>query len=145
MAKMINPSPSMLTLWGMLKSGKSVNFDTIVEKVGQKRNSVMVLICTMRFDFGAEIETEREGRKVKSYKLLNPQAVAPRMVAKATAAKAPKAAKVAIKQTKTVVARKAKSVKAAAPDAEDSLVNDYSIEEVSDAELADLKNQLGIA
>ena len=142
---MINPSASMLTLWGMLKSGKSVDFDTIVDTIGQKRNSVMVLICTMKFDFGADIKTERDGRKVKSYKLLNPDAVAPRMVAKvAKATKAPKTA-VAVKQTKAVVQRKQKTAKAGASDFEESVANDYSIEEVSDAELADLKSQLGIA
>lgn len=143
MAKMINPSASMLTLWGMLKSGKSVDFDTIVKNVGQKRNSVMVLVCTMRFDFGAEIETERDGRKVKSYKLLNPDTVAPRMVAKVKATKvkqpkAPKVARVAVAKTKTTVT-KTKSTDVA------DAVADFGIEEVSDAELADLKDQLGIA
>lgn len=140
MAKMINPSVSMLTLWGLLKSGKPVDFEDIVKAVGQKRNSVMVLICTMRFDFGAEIETEREGRKVKTYKLLNPDVVAPRMVAKAKPAKvkAVKAVKaVSVKQTKTTTSRKSKVV-------DESAIEDFGIEEISDNELADLKEQLGI-
>ena len=143
MAKMHTPSASMLTLWGLMKSGKSVNFEDVVQAVGQKRNSVMVLICTMRFDFGAEIETEREGRKVKSYKLLNVDAVAPRMVAKAKptkvkATKTPTVAKVAVAKTKTKVT-KSKSV-----DIDDTVSDDFGIEEVSDAELADLKQQFGI-
>ncbi|NDF98580.1 MAG: hypothetical protein EB101_06590 [Chitinophagia bacterium] len=140
MAKMINPSVSMLTLWGLLKSGKPVDFEDIVKAVGQKRNSVMVLICTMRFDFGAEIETEREGRKVKTYKLLNPDVVAPRMVAKAKPAKvkAVKAVKaVSVKQTKTTTSRKSKVV-------DESAIEDFGVEEISDTELADLKEQLGI-
>ena len=140
MAKMINPSVSMLTLWSLLKSGKSVDFEDIVKAVGQKRNSVMVLICTMRFDFGAEIETEREGRKVKTYKLLNPDVVAPRMVAKAKPAKvkAVKAVKaVSVKQTKTTTSRKSKVV-------DESAIEDFGVEEISDTELADLKEQLGI-
>lgn len=142
MAKMINPSVSMLTLWGLLKSGKPVDFEDIVKAVGQKRNSVMVLICTMRFDFGAEIETEREGRKVKSYKLLNPDTVAPRMVAKVKpakvkAVKAVKAPKVAVTQTKTTTSRKSKVV-------DESAIEDFGVEEISDVELADLKEQLGI-
>jgi len=142
MAKMINPSVSMLTLWGLLKSGKPVDFEDIVKAVGQKRNSVMVLICTMRFDFGAEIETEREGRKVKSYKLLNPDTVAPRMVAKVKpakvkAVKAVKAPKVAVTQTKTTASRKSKVV-------DESAIEDFGVEEISDSELADLKEQLGI-
>lgn len=140
MAKMINPSVSMLTLWGLLKSGKPVDFEDIVKAVGQKRNSVMVLICTMRFDFGAEIETEREGRKVKTYKLLNPDVVAPRMVAKAKPAKvkAVKAVKaVSVTQTKTTTSRKSKVV-------DESAIEDFGVEEISDNELADLKEQLGI-
>jgi hypothetical protein len=144
MAKMINPSTSMLTLWSLMKDGNSVNFDDIVSAVGQKRNSVMVLICTMRFDFGAEIETERDGRKVKSYKLLNPETVAPRMVAKAKpskvkAAKAVKAPKVSVTKTKTTVSKKSKVV-----DLDESVSNDFDVEEISDSELADLRNQLGI-
>lgn len=141
MAKMINPSASMLTLWGLMKSGKHVDFEDIVKAVGQKRNSVMVLICTMRFDFGAEIETERDGRKVKSYKLLNPETVAPRMVAKSKPAKV-KAVK-AVKAPKILVTKTKSVTKSKSTDVADS-VDEYGVEEISDAELADLKEQLGI-
>jgi hypothetical protein len=142
MAKMHTPSASMLTLWGLMKSGKSVNFEDIVTAVGQKRNSVMVLICTMRFDFGAEIETEREGRKVKSYKLTNPDVVAPRMVAKTTSPKnkAPKTIKtpkVLISKNKINTVTKNKSVDIA------DTVDNFDIEEISDAEFSDLKQQFG--
>ena len=142
MAKMINPSASMLTLWGLLKSGKSVDFDSIVNAVGQKRNSVMVLICTMRFDFGAEIETERDGRKVKSYKLLNSEAVAPRMIAKSKPNKVKPAKVVKVKAPKMTVIKTKTSNKKSNP-SEESVTEDFGIEEISDAELADLKHQLG--
>lgn len=140
MAKLTHPSQKIIDTFEMLKSGKSVNFESMVQRLGVKPVTAMVFICALRSDFNADIDTERDGRKVISYRLKNADAVAPRMVlkTKATKTKAPKAPKVSVTKTSTSVSRKATKATNAAS------VEEYQVEEVSDAELADLKQQLGI-
>lgn len=138
-AKMTNPSQNIFKIYEMLKSGKSVNFDSMVEKLGVKPVTAMVCICALRKDFGAKIDTQRDGRKVISYKLNNADAIASSMVLKTKASKTPKvkAPKVArVKVTKTT-----KRVSSDVP----TIDSDYDITEVSDAELNDLRQQLGLA
>lgn len=139
-AKLTNPSPKILNTYEMLKSGKSVNFDKMVKTLGVKPVTAMVFICALRKDFGADIETERDGRKVISYKLNNAEAIASSMVLKTKATKAtkPKAAAVKVKKS---VTRVAASRSADVP----TVDSEFDVSEVTDAELADLKNQLGIA
>jgi len=142
-AKMTHPSKGILLTYEFLKSGKSVNFDKMVSDLGVKPVTAMVFICALRKDFGADIDTERDGRKVISYKLNNASDIAPSMVLKSTAkASSPKASKskVVVSKTKSVISRK--SSKDAGEIA--TVESDYDISEVSDAELADLKEQLGI-
>lgn len=143
--KLSNPSQKIVDTFTMLKSGSSVNFEKMVKSLGVKPVTAMVFICSLRSDFGAEIETERDGRKVVSYKLLNADQVAPKMVLKTKASKVAKTATpkvVATKTTtKTVVSRKASKVEDGSIP---TLDEDLSISEVSDAELADLRNQLGL-
>ena len=93
---MANPTRKMIEVYEMLKDGKSLKFDTLVSRLGCKPVTAMVLICALRRDCGAEIETIRDGRKVESYQLHNAAAIASKMVGKTKAAKAPKAAKVAV-------------------------------------------------
>jgi hypothetical protein len=63
------------------------------------------------------------------------------MVGKTKAVKAPKAAKVAVLKTKTVVSRKPKAVVV-----EDGSVATLDVQEIdSDAELASLKAELGLS
>ena len=143
--KLSHPSQKIIDTFTMLKDGKSANFDKMVSRLGVKPVTAMVFICALRSDFGAEIETEREGRKVVSYKLLNADKVAPKMVLKTKASKVAKSAKpkvVATKTTKTVVSRKASKVDDGSTP---TLDEDLSISEVSDAELADLRDQLGLS
>jgi len=142
--KLLKPSSKVVETYEMLKSGKSVTVDSMVATLGCKPGTLMVHICQMRGHFDAVIETERDGRKVVSYLLANPDEVAPHMLKTSIkVAKTPKAAKTPkVKSTKTVVSRKA-----AKDDEFDvpTLDADLDITEVSDAELADLRNQLGLA
>lgn len=134
---MANPTRKMIEVYEMLKDGKPLNFDTLVKRLGCKPVTAMVLVCALRRDCGAEIETIRDGRKVESYQLTNAAAIASKMVGKTKVAKAPKVAKVAVLKTKTVVSKS----KTAAVD-----VPTIEVEEIdSDAELASLKAELGLS
>ena len=124
-------------LYTLMKSGKPVSVEIMIKTLNVKQGSIMCLISALRNDFGAEVETVRDGRKVLSYQLLNADKVKiPTKLAKV--AKAPKAAKVAVTKTKTTVSRKA----AAATDEIPTL----DVQEIdSDAELASLKAELGLS
>ena len=134
-------------VYEMMKSGKSVSFDSLVTNLGCKPSTVMALIFGLRRHAGGEIDTERNGRKVESYKLTNAADIAAKMVtaqssSKTKTLKVAKTPKVKATKTKTVVSRKAaKGDEFDVP----TLDADLDITEVSDAELADLRNQLGLA
>jgi len=140
---MSNPTRKMIEVYEMMKDGKPMKFDTLVSRLGCKPVTAMVLVCALRRDCGAEIETIRDGRKVESYQLTNAADIASKMVGKTKAAKvakskAPKAARVSVTKTKTVVSKKAAVAADEAPTLE--------IEEIdSDAELASLKAELGLS
>ena len=134
---MANPTRKMIEVYEMLKDGKPFKFDTLVSRLGCKPVTAMVLICALKRDCNADIETIRDGRKVDSYQLHNAAAIASKMVGKAKATKAPKAAKVAVLKTKTTVTRKSKVAADEVPTVE--------VEEVGDDELASLKAELGLS
>jgi hypothetical protein len=135
----------MIEVYEMLKDGKPFKFDTLVSRLGCKPVTAMVLICALKRDCNADIETIRDGRKVDSYQLHNASAIASKMVGKTTTtkapkvAKAPKAAKVAMLKTKTTVRKS----KAAVVD--DGSVPTVEVEEVGFDELASLKAELGLS
>jgi len=130
----------MIEVYEMLKDGKPFKFDTLVSRLGCKPVTAMVLICALKRDCGAEIETIRDGRKVESYQLHNAADIASVMVgkAKATKTKPPKVAKVAVLKTKTKVSR-SKVV------ATDDAVPTLEVEEIGDADLESLKAELGLS
>ena len=135
-------------VYELMKSGKSVSFDSLVTTLGCKPSTVMALIFGLRRHAGGEIDTERNGRKVESYKLTNAAEIASKMVLNGSSktSKTPKVAKkpkVKATKTKTVVSRKA-IVKDSEFDVP-TLDSDLEITEINDAELADLRNQLGLA
>ena len=137
---MANPTRKMIEVYEMLKDGKPLNFDTMVSRLGCKPVTAMVLVCALRRDCGAEIETIRDGRKVESYQLTNADAIASKMVGKTKAAKVvkQKAAKVSVLKTKTKVSKPKSVVADESPTIE--------VEEIdSDAELASLKAELGLS
>jgi hypothetical protein len=140
---MANPTRKMIEVYEMLKDGKPFKFDTLVSRLGCKPVTAMVLICALKRDCNAEIETIRDGRKVESYQLHNAAAIASKMVGKtkATKTKAPKTAKVAVLKTKTVVIRKPKAVAV-----DDGSIATLDVQEIdSDAELESLKAELGLS
>ena len=138
---MANPTRKMIEVYEMLKDGKPFKFDTLVSRLGCKPVTAMVLICALKRDCGAKIETIRDGRKVESYKLHNAEAIASKMVGKTKTVKAPKAAKVAVLKTKTVVSRKPKAVAV-----DDGSIATLDVQEIdSDAELESLKAELGLS
>jgi len=58
-------------LFTMMQSGKPVDVESMIKTLNVKQGSIMCLISALRNDFGAEVETVRDGRKVLSYQLLN--------------------------------------------------------------------------
>ena len=138
---MANPTRKMIEVYEMLKDGKPFKFDTLVKRLGCKPVTAMVLICALKRDCNAEIETIRDGRKVESYQLHNAAAIASKMVGKTKAVKAPKVAKVAVLKTKTTVSRKPKAVAV-----DDGSIATLDVQEIdSDAELESLKAELGLS
>jgi hypothetical protein len=132
----------MIEVYEMLKDGKPFKFETLVSRLGCKPVSAMVLICALKRDFGADIKTIRDGRKVDCYQLRNAADIASKMVgkAKATKTKASKVAKVAVLKTKAVVSKP----KAAVVD--DGSVATLDVQEIdNDAELESLKAELGLS
>jgi hypothetical protein len=131
----------MIEVYEMLKDGKPFKFDTLVKRLGCKPVTAMVLICALKRDCDANIETIRDGRKVESYQLHNAAAIASKMVGKTKAVKAPKVAKVAVLKTKTTVSRKPKAVAV-----DDGSIATLDVQEIdSDAELESLKAELGLS
>ena len=138
---MANPTRKMIEVYEMLKDGKPFKFDTLVKRLGCKPVTAMVLICALKRDCDANIETIRDGRKVDSYQLHNAAAIASKMVGKTKAVKAPKVAKVAVLKTKTTVSRKPKAVAV-----DDGSIATLDVQEIdSDAELESLKAELGLS
>ena len=138
---MANPTRKMIEVYEMLKDGKPFKFDTLVKRLGCKPVTAMVLICALKRDCDANIETIRDGRKVDSYQLHNAAAIASKMVGKTKAVKAPKVAKVAVLKIKTTVSRKPKAVAV-----DDGSTATLDVQEIdSDAELESLKAELGLS
>ena len=125
-------------LFTLTQDGSKVPVEQMIKTLDVKQGSIMCLISALRNDFGAEIETERDGRKVLSYQLLNADKVKiPTKAAKVAKTKAPKVARVAVTKTKTTVSRKAAAT---------SDIPTLDVQEIdSDAELASLKAELGLA
>jgi len=130
---MANPTRKMIEVYEMLKDGKPLKFDTLVKRLACKPVTAMVLICALKRDCDADIETIRDGRKVDSYQLHNAAAIAAKMVGKT------KAAKVSVARTKTTIARKPKAV------VDDGSIPTLDVEEVSDSDLESLKAELGLS
>ena len=123
-------------LFTLMQDGKPVPVEKLMKTLNVKQGSIMCLISALRNDFGGEVVTERDGRKVLSYQLTNADKVKiPTKVAKVAK---PKAAKVSVVKTKTVVNRKQKAV------VTDDAIPTLDVEEVSDADLESLKAELGL-
>ena len=123
-------------MFTLMQDGKPVPVEKLMKTLNVKQGSIMCLISALRNDFGGDVVTERDGRKVLSYQLTNADKVKiPTKVAKVAK---PKAAKVSVVKTKTVVNRKQKAV------VTDDAIPTLEVEEVSDADLESLKAELGL-
>ena len=132
------PSRKVVQVYEMLKDGKPFSFEKMVSTLSCSPTTAMVFICILRRDFGADIETERDGRKVTAYRLTNASQIASKMVIAPKAGKPTKTKSVVVSKVKTKVATKA------APAVSDE-VPTLDIEEVNDNELASLKAELGLS
>ena len=145
----------------MLKGGQPLNFETYVKQLGCKAITAMVYISELRVEYGADIETIRDGRKVTSYRLLNQdyldkfiaRLLTFQSVRQPKAAPAPKVPKVKINKLEAARA-KVVAVRAAAPKTVKVIKDtdfdvpvldaDMDICEISDREFDDLRDQLGL-
>lgn len=144
----------------MLKGGQPLNFETYVKQLGCKAITAMVYISELRVEYGADIETIRDGRKVTSYRLLNQdyldkfiaRLLTFQSVRQPKAAPAPKVPKVKINKleaarAKVVAVRATAVTKKVIKDTDFDvpvLDADMDICEISDREFADLRDQLGL-
>jgi hypothetical protein len=143
-------------LFSALKAGgdKGVTPDALAKSLHFTTGALAVYIHALRHKFGAVIESVRNGRTVVAYRLVNvaemEAAITPNRKPRTTkATKAPKA-----KATKTPkVKAKAKAKVKAAPvktkvrddGPVEVLDEDLDIAEITDRELNDIRDQLGIA
>ena len=134
------PSKKVVQVYEMLKDGKPFSFEKMVKTLACSPTTAMVFICILRRDFGAEIETERDGRKVTAYRLTNADKIASKMVL------APKASKTKAVKAPVVVAKVKTKVKAASTAAVSDEIPTLEVDEIgSDAELESLKAELGLS
>ena len=137
-------------LFELMKSGKLVLVEDMVSKLDVKIGAVMCMICTLRNDLGAKIETVRDGRQVVTYQLMNANDVkAPTKKTPKTAKvpKAPKTPKVP-KGEKSLTVTSIKSTVSRKPvkvvEVKDETPTLEILEIDSDAELESLKAELGL-
>lgn len=135
------PSKKVVQVYEMLKDGKPFSFEKMVSTLSCSPTTAMVFICILRRDFGADIETERDGRKVTAYRLTNADKIASKMVLAPSAKATKKAAKASV-----VVAKVKTKVKTAPKAAVSEEIPTLEVDEIgSDAELESLKAELGLS
>jgi biotin operon repressor len=144
-------------LFSALKAGgdKGVTPDALAKSLNFTTGALAVYIHALRHKFGAVIESVRNGRTVVSYRLVNvaemEAAISPNRKprttkAKKTApAKATKATKTKVKAKKAAKAAPVKKTKVRDDGPVEVLDADLEIAEITDRELADIRDQLGIA
>ena len=137
-------------LFSLLKAAgkKGVTRAEAAKALGVRESSVPVYFYGLRTLYGAEIEVQKQGRKVVGYTLLNPNECTitengRRGVKTAKAVKATKSKPKSVMTAKTV--KVSSSKKSASEEVTPILDSDLEISEIGDAELNDLKQSLGIA
>jgi hypothetical protein len=144
----MSKSTKYFELFSALRAGgdKGVSPDALMKATGFNSGALAVYIHALRNQFGAVIESVRNGRNVVAYRLTNADEVKitaarkPRTVT-AKATKAPKA-----KATKTPAVRVARVVKTTKVDdgSIPVLDADLDIAEIGANELDDIRHSLGI-
>jgi biotin operon repressor len=142
-------------LFSALKAGgdKGVTPEDLAAALGFKIGALAVYIHALRHQFGAEIESVRNGRAVSRYRLVNiaemEKVISPTRKPRTTKAKvekkaAPKKAKAkrTATVTRTVKTPKTKRVRDDGP--VEVLDEDLDIAEITDRELLDIADSLGL-
>lgn len=135
-------------LFSLLKAAgkKGVTRAEAAKALGVRESSVPVYFYGLRTLYGADIQVEKQGRKVIGYTLLNPN----ECTITENGRRGVKATKT-VKTSKPKAAMTAKTVKvssskkSASEEVTPILDSDLEISEIGDAELNDLKQSLGIA
>jgi len=143
-------------LFSALKAGgdKGVTPDDLAAALGFKIGALAVYIHALRHQFGAEIESVRNGRTVSRYRLVNikemEKVISPTRKPRTTKAKVEKkattkrAAAKAAKRTATVTRTAKAPKKAKREELVPVLDEDLDICEVTDRELLDIADSLGL-
>ena len=137
-------STKYFDLFSALKAGgaKGVSPDSLTKALDFSMSSLAVYIHALRHKFGADIESVRNGRTVVAYRLVNiaecEAKISPNRKPRTTKHKAVKAVK-ASRVASSVVKRQSKK------DGIQPVLDDMSLTEITDADLSDIKSQLGIA
>jgi len=149
MSKKSTKHTKYFELFSALKAGgaKGVDPAALAKTLNFSMGSLAVYIHALRHNFGAVIESVRNGRVVTAYRLVNvaecEKSISPTRKPRTVKAKAPVARKgimrTAVKTVKSKATPKTRNV-----DGPVEVIDDMSITEYTDADLSDIKSQLGI-
>lgn len=135
----------LFTLFNLLKAAgdKGVTKAQAVKALGVKENSVPVYFHSLKKQFNAEIETKKNGREVVAYKLINADKVeVPQFRKGAVVTKSVKT-KTVTKKAKS--GKIVKSTKTSNDNGEIPILDrELEITEITDRELDDIRQQLGM-
>ena len=146
-------STKYFDLFSALKAGgaKGVSPESLTKALDFSASSLAVYIHALRHKFGAAIDSVRNGRIVVSYRLTNAAEMESKIPStrKSRVVKKTKTVRVAttIKKTKAIVKTAAKTTISRKAKRDDvvPVIDDLSVSEITNADLDDIKNQLGIA
>jgi biotin operon repressor len=148
-------STKYFDLFSALKAGgeKGVSPESLAKTLDFSMGSLAVYIHALRHKFGAVIESVRNGRTVTAYRLTNiaecEKSISPnrkpRTLKVKAAPKKPLTGSPMRNVTKTVKSKGKKSPRVVSiDDGSVPVLEDMSITEYTDADLSDIKSQLGI-
>lgn len=145
----MSKSTKYFELFSALRAGgdKGVTPEALRKATGFNEGALAVYIHALRHKFGAVIESVRNGRSIVAYRLTNADQVnitaarKPRSTTKVVT-KTPKTK--TAKKSKVAVARVVKTTKKATNNEGIVDVSDLEIQEYNDADLADIRQSLGI-
>lgn len=142
----MSKSTKYFDLFSALRAGgdKGVSPADLQKATGFNQGALAVYIHALRHQFGAQIDSVRNGRTVTAYRLTNADALAstilPTRKLRVSKPKAVKSVKAA--PCKGIVGSVTKTVKAEREGIVD--VSDLEISEYNDSDLADIRQSLGI-
>lgn len=143
----MSKSTKYFELFSALRAGgdKGVSPAALMKATGFNSGALAVYIHALRNQFGAVIESVRNGRTVVAYRLTNADKVNITAERKPRTIKAGKVATKRVKKTAVKTARVVKTSTKKSPVNEGIVdVSDLEVTEYSDRELADISAQLGI-